>query len=107
MATANGIVFISGAQAIDENRRTVQVMGLVSSETVDGTSSSALSSMFTENRIIRVASLGDVYLKAGSNVTAVAGSDALLPGGTIEYFKIGSNEQIAVIGDEANITIMN
>ena len=82
-------------------------MRIDSTEAVDGSGTSALSTMLTVPRVLRVATQQDVYIAIGSNVTAVTGSDALLPGGTVEYFRVGSNEQIGVIGGEIQISTMN
>lgn len=97
---------IVGVQGIDSNNRTIQAMQLSGTQVLDGTSSSASGTAFTDARIIRVSCLNDAYLSVGTDPIAVTGSDALLPGGAIEYFKIGSNEKIAGIGGDINVTVM-
>lgn len=91
-------------QTVDGDTKSIQVMGIGDSQYVSGTSSTQ-SAAFSTNSVIRVSSLSDVKLAVGTNPTAT-GSDTLFPGGNVEYFRIGSNSKMAVLGGEVNITLM-
>ena len=97
---------IVGTQGVDSNNNVVQAMQISGTQVLAGASASAQSTAFANASIIRVTSLADSYLAIGTNPTAITGSSALFPGGTVEYFKIGSSEKIAGIGGDINVTVM-
>jgi hypothetical protein len=103
---AEGEAKIVGVQGVDSNNNVVQAMGLSGVQVLAGSGTSAQSTAFSDASIVRISSLSDVYLAAGTNPTAVTGSSTLFPGGNVEYFRIGSNEKIAGIGGDINITVM-
>lgn len=95
-----------GTQPTDDNRRTVQCMTISGTEVLAGASASARNTISSTEKVIRVSTLGDIYFAIGSNAVAVTGSSTLIPGGSTEYFKIGSNEQIAAIGADVWVSTM-
>lgn len=97
---------VDGAQGVDKNGRAVQAMSLSTVQSVDGSSSSTQSTAFSNSSIVRITTLGDIYVSVGTNPTAVLVTSSLILGGSTEYFHIKAGDKIAVIGDVANITLM-
>ena len=92
---------------IDENGFPIQgVLQVVSTEFVDGTSSSKQSAAI-DSEIVRIATLdANVNLAFGANPTAVVDTDLVLPKNRVEIFKITRGTKIAVLGGKASITIL-
>ena len=91
---------------IDDNGFSISSFKEVSTQFLDGTSSSAQSTAI-DSELIRIATLdANVFLEFGTNPTAEADVNMILPKNSVEYFKITKGQKVAVIGGKISISIM-
>jgi len=90
-------------QPVDKNGSAVQVLTILSTEKIATTASSTAVSKET---IVRVVSDADCNIAIGSSPTATT-SDALLPRGIVEYFKLELGQRINVLGANLYVSTMN
>lgn len=102
-------VKLSGGMPQDENYNAVPVMHpRAISIKLDGTSASVASDVISasENKVVRIAAIDQIWVAFGAAPTAVADTCMLMFTESSESFTIYAGEKIAVLGGVANLTIM-
>lgn len=92
---------------LDKNGHPIQSLGIGTSQVIDGTAASAQSTVFdaTNSTVVRVAALGNIWLKVDVNPTAVTEQGAYFPLGRVEDINVPLGYKIAVIGAKANLVV--
>jgi len=91
----------------DKQSDPVQMMVLsTTSQTVDGSLASAQSTVFdaSAQTIVRFEALDDVWIKMGTNPTAVANTSIHMTAGQMEYLPVLANHKVAALGGKLNLT---
>jgi len=90
----------------DKNENPIPVLAFGLPQTVNGSVSTAQSSVIddAEHSIVRLAALSDLWVNISADPASVVDSCYYLPSGSIEYVTIEPGYKISVLGGKLNIT---
>lgn len=91
---------------LDKQGHPIQVLSFGDTQNIDGTNTPTSSEIIDTEyiRTVRLAAIGDIWVKIGLNPTAIIGDSTFFPNGIVEYVAIPHNHKLSVAGGVLNIT---